>query len=359
MAIKVQRNKINFKGKMISIGIDMHKRSWRITALAEGDIVMSITLARPNYDSFRKILSHFEGNYVRIVYEAGPGGFDLYDRLTADGIECIVTPPSLIPTESGNKVKTDKKDSYKLAKLLANNMLKKVWVLTPKERAQRQLVRTRRQIVNHRSDVMRQIKSLLLFNSIEIPFPHRQQWTGSFITWLHELDLKDEYLNTSLKALVHLFDYLSSEKKRLTHAVIHLAREEKYASRVKLLKSIPGIGALSAMEILVEIQDMGRFETADELAAYLGLTPSQYSSGEHIRMGHITHMGNSRVRTALIESSWILITKDQDMREKYENIKYRRGGKRAIVAAARTLSARIRRMLLDQVPYEIGFQKAA
>jgi len=359
MAIKVQRNKINFKGKMISIGIDMHKRSWRITALAEGDIVMSITLARPNYDSFRKILSHFEGNYVRIVYEAGPGGFDLYDRLTADGIECIVTPPSLIPTESGNKVKTDKKDSYKLAKLLANNMLKKVWVLTPKERAQRQLVRTRRQIVNHRSDVMRQIKSLLLFNSIEIPFPHRQQWTRSFITWLHELDLKDEYLNTSLKALVHLFDYLSSEKKRLTHAVIHLAREEKYASRVKLLKSIPGIGALSAMEILVEIQDMGRFETADELAAYLGLTPSQYSSGEHIRMGHITHMGNSRVRTALIESSWILITKDQDMREKYENIKYRRGGKRAIVAAARTLSARIRRMLLDQVPYEIGFQKAA
>ena len=359
MAIKVQRNKINFKGKMISIGIDMHKRFWHITALAEGDMVMSITLAMPTYDSFKKILTQFEGNYVRIVYEAGPGGFGLYDRLTDDGIECIVTPPSLIPTESGNKVKTDKKDSYKLAKLLASNMLKKVWVLSPEERAQRQLVRTRRQIVNHRSDVMRRIKSLLLFNSIEIPFPGRQQWTGSFIKWLHELDLKDEYLNTSLKALVRLFDYLSSEKRRLTHEVIQLAREEKYASRVKLLKSIPGIGALSAMEILVEIQDMGRFETADELAAYLGLTPSQYSSGEHIRMGHITHMGNSRVRTTLIESSWILINKDQDMREKYENIKYRRGGKRAIVAAARTLSARIRRMLLDQVPYEIGFQKAA
>jgi len=359
MATKVKKNKINFKGKMVNIGIDMHKKFWHITALVEGDIVMTVTLARPNYDSFRKILTQFEGNYVRIVYEAGPGGFDLYDRLTTDGIECIVTPPSLIPTESGNRVKTDKKDSLKLAKLLESNMLKKVWVLSPEERSHRQLVRTRRQIVNHRSDVMRQIKSLLLFNSIEIPFPSNQQWTGPFTRWLHDLDLGDEYLNRSLNALVNLFDYLSTEKKRLTHEVIQLARDKKYASRVKLLKSIPGIGALSAMEILVELQDISRFKTADELAAYLGLTPSQYSSGEHIRMGHITHAGNDRVRTTLIESSWILIGKDREMRWKYENIKHRRGGKKAIVAIARTLSVRIRRMLIDQVPYEIGLLKAA
>lgn len=131
MAIKVQRNKINFKGKMINIGIDMHKRFWHITALVEGDIVMTVTLARPNYDSLKKVLTQFEGNYVRIVYAACAGGFDLYDRLTTDGIECIVTPPSLIPTESGNRVKTNTKDSLKLAKLLESNMLKQVWVLTP------------------------------------------------------------------------------------------------------------------------------------------------------------------------------------------------------------------------------------
>ena len=359
MTSKVKQNKINFNGKMVSIGIDMHKRSWHITALAEGEIVLAITLSRPNYDAFEKVLSQFKGSYVRIVYEAGPGGFDLYDRLTADGIECIVTPPSLIPTQSGSRVKTDKKDSLKLAKLLESNMLKKVWVLSPEERSHRQLVRTRRQIVNHRSDVMRQIKSLLLFHSIEVPFSSRQQWTGPFIRWLHDVDLGDEYLNRSLKALVELFDYLSTEKKRLTHDVIQLAREEKYAQRLRLLKTIPGIGALSAIEILVELQDITRFQTADELAAYLGLTPSQYSSGEHVRMGHITHAGNDRVRTTLVECCWILIGKDTQMRWKYENIKHRRGGKRAIVAIARTLSARIRRILLDQVPYEIGLQRAA
>jgi transposase len=320
MAIKVKRSKINFKGKMVNIGIDMHKKSWRITALVEGDIVMAVTLARPNYDSFKKLLVQFLGNYVRIVYEAGPGGFDLYDRLTDDGVECIVTPPSLIPTASGSKVKTDKKDSYKLARLLESNMLKEVWVLSPEERAHRQLARTahrqlartRRQIANHRSDVMRQIKSLLLFHGIQIPFPGKQQWSGLFIAWLKELDLGDEYLNKSLEALIKLFDYLSIEKKSLTHEVIKLAREEKYASRVKLLKSVPGIGALSAMEILVELQDISRFKTADELAAYLGLTPSQ---------------------------------------------QYRSGGKRAIIAVTRTLSARIRRVLLDQIPYKIDLKK--
>lgn len=124
MAARVKRKKIDFKDKVVNIGIDMHKRSWRITALVEGDIVMAVTLARPKYDSFKKLLAQFEGNAIRVVYEAGPGGFDLYDRLTSDGIDCIVTPPSLIPTESGNRVKTDKKDSYKLAKLLESNMLK-------------------------------------------------------------------------------------------------------------------------------------------------------------------------------------------------------------------------------------------
>ena len=336
MASKVEKNKINFKGKMVNIGIDMHKISWRITALVEGDTVLAMTLARPTYGSFKKVLSRFKGNHVRIVYEAGPGGFDLYDRLTHEGIECIVTPPSLIPTESGNKVKTDKKDSYKLARLLESGMLKSVWVLSPEERAHRQLVRTRRQIANHRSDVMCQIKSLLLFNSIDISFKSSQHWSGAFMNWLLKLDLGHEALNRSLKALVDLFNYLNAEKKRLTKDVLQLAKEDKYAHRVDLLKTIPGIGPLSAIEILVEIQDITRFKTADELAAYLGLTPSQYSSGEHIRMGHITHAGNSRVRTTLVESSWILVGKDPEMRSKYERVKNRRGGKRAIENYQRT-----------------------
>jgi len=192
---------------------------------------------------------------------------------------------------------------------------------------------------------MRQIKSLLLFHSVEIPFP-----SNPFIEWLHGLDLGDEYLNKSINSLVALFDYLSAEKKRFNQEVVELAKEEKYAERVTLLESIPGIGTLSEIEILVEVQDINCFETADELATYLGLTPSQYSSGEHIRMGHIAHAGNDRVRTTLVKSSWLLIGKDLHMRWKQEKIKHRRGEKRSIIAVARTFSARIRRIVLNQVP---------
>ena len=195
--------------------------------------------------------------------------------------------------------------------------------------------------------------------SIDIPFKSAQHWRGPFMNWLLKLDLGYEPLNRSLKALVDLFNYLSAEKKRIIEDILELAKEEKYAKRVELLESIPGIGTLSAMEILVEIQDITHFKTADELAAYLGLTPSQYSSGEHIRMGHITHAGNTRARTTLVESSWLLIGKDPEMKQKYQKIKERRGSKRAIVAVARNLSGRIRRMLLDQVPYKLNFQKAA
>ncbi len=116
---------------------------------------------------------------------------------------------------------------------------------------------------------------------------------------------------------------------------------------------------LSAMEFLVELQDMARFSTADELAAYLGLPPSQPSTGDHVRMGHITHTGNYRVRRALVECSWMLIGKDPGLRCKYEKLKARRGGKRAIVAIARKLSARMRRMLLDGTFYEISKLQAA
>jgi transposase len=121
--------------------------------------------------------------------------------------------------------------------------------------------------------------------------------------------------------------------------------------RVKILRSIPGIGILTAMEILLELQDVSRFRRPEQLAAYVGLTPSQFSSADKIRMGRITGAGKKTVRAALVESCWHLIRKDKAMRKKYEQIKARAGGKRAIVAIARNLLLRIRKMLLDNHRY--------
>jgi transposase len=126
-----------------------------------------------------------------------------------------------------------------------------------------------------------------------------------------------------------------------------------YRDRVEILQSIPGIGVISAMELLLELQDVSRFRRAGQLAAYVGLTPSQYSSADKVLMGRITGIGKNTLRAILVEASWKLITKDPAMREKYDRIKTRSGGKRAIVAIARTLLLRMRRMLLDEQAYTL------
>ena len=123
MAIRVNKTQGSFKAKTIYIGIDMHKLSWHITAMADNEVVMACSLSRPTYIAFKNMLHKFKDSAIRVAYEAGPGGFELYDQLTGDGIECIVVPPSLIPTESGNRVKTDKKDSFKLARLFGCDTL--------------------------------------------------------------------------------------------------------------------------------------------------------------------------------------------------------------------------------------------
>jgi transposase len=138
-----QKAKVLAKGKDVYIGIDVHKEKWHVTARAGGEEGFHGSMPS-EYHCLKKLFDRFKDCKIKVAYEAGPCGFGLYDKLTDDGIETIVVPPSLIPVESGNKVKTDKRDSRKLAKLLESNMLKKVYVLTEEDRANRELVRTRR-----------------------------------------------------------------------------------------------------------------------------------------------------------------------------------------------------------------------
>lgn len=339
-------------GKRVFIGIDVHKESWHVTARTEGEEVFNGRIPA-SYHSLFQLLERFRNCRIKVAYEAGPSGFSLHDKLAEDGIDVVVTPPSLIPVESGNKVKTDKRDSRKLARLLESDMLKRVHVLTEEERMHRELVRTRRQLVGHRADVARQIKSKLLFYGISYPFSSKYGWGRPYIQWLKNVHCP-EHLRISLDALIHLHEHLTGEMKKITRKILEMSLAEKYAGRVELLKGIPGIGVLTAMEILVELQNVARFARAEEIASYIGLTPSEYSTGQYVRQGRITRCGNARVRTALVETSWVLVGKDPLMRTKYLKLKTAKGAKRAIVAIARNLIIRIRVMLLRNEPYRIG-----
>lgn len=350
-----QREKVFASGGKVYIGVDVHKDSWHVTVMTEGEEVFHGRLPS-QYPAFKKLLNRFAGKEIKVAYEAGPCGFWLHDRLTEDDIETIVVPPSLIPMESGNRVKTDKRDSRKLARLLEKDMLKRVYVLNEEERVHRELVRTRRQFIEHRSDVAKQIKSKLLFHGIESPWKGRHRWTRQFIQWLRELTCTHKLLAISLGFLIDLYEHLTEQLKEITKQVFLLSTNEKYAGRIKLLRTIPGIGRLIAIEILVELQDMKRFKSAEKIASYIGLTPSEYSTGQYTRQGRITRCGNTRVRTCLVEGSWILIYRDPVMKYKYEKLKFRKGGKRAIIAIARHLIIRIRSMILNNEPYSVGLQ---
>jgi transposase len=350
---EVQNKKVLIRGREVFIGVDVHKESWHVTARVEEEEVFHGGLPS-QYHALQKLFGYFKDCKIKVAYEAGPCGFWLYDRLIRDGIETIVVPPSLIPIESGNRVKTDKRDSRKLARLLEGNLLKRVYVLSEEDRADREFLRTRRQILEHRSDVARQIKSQLLFYGIRSPFSVKQRWTQQFLRWLKGLTIEREVLKLSFQSLIELYEYLSNQLVAMNKRVIELSRSEKYLDKVRLLRSIPGIGILLAMEILVELPEIERFKRADEIASFIGLTPSEYSTGQYIHQGRITRCGNKRVRTCAVEGSWILITKDPWMRDKYRKLKNLKGAKRAIIAIARMLMVRIRRILLDRVPYRIG-----
>jgi transposase len=345
--MKSSNNQI--KGENLFVGIDLHKHRWHITIrTADVEIFSNSIVGR--WDNLRRILDRYKGCRIHAVYEAGCFGFWLFDRLNNYGVCCIVTPPSLVPQEHGNRVKTDRRDSRKLARLLAKELLKCVCVPSEEERFHRQVIRRRHQLVGDRVRTQNRIKSELYFYGIDLPAV-RGKWSQVYFTNLQRIKFKNNWMQQSFNQLLEQYEFLCAQIAKQTQLLKRLAQLPLYRDRVRILCSIPGIGILTAMEILLELQDVSRFRRAEQLAAYVGLTPSQYSSADKIRMGRITGMGKNTVRSALVESCWHLIRKDKAMRRKYEQIKVRAGGKRAIVAVSRKLILCIRRLLLDNRPY--------
>jgi transposase len=334
------------------VGIDLHKVSWHVT-IRTADVELFSGSVPGRWEVLLILLQRYRGSSIQVVYEAGCFGFWLHDRLIEHGVDCLITPPSLIPQEFGNRVKTDRKDSRKLAHLLAKGLLKRIFVPSKQECYHRQVVRRRRQLIGDRIRVQNRIKSELRFYGIDF-FDTVGKWTKKFVENLGKFRFEDRFMQESFNRLLEQYRFLD-EQIRKQDALIHeLAEKDLYRERVEILKSVPGIGTVAAMELLLELQDVARFRQADQLAAYVGLTPSQYSSADKIRMGRITKAGKHSLRALLVQAAWQLIRKDGAMKEKYERIKVRSGGKRAIVAIARTLLLRVRRIWLDATPYRLA-----
>ena len=180
------------------------------------------------------------------------------------------------------------------------------------------------------------------------------QWSKEFLKELKDISYDHPFFDEAFKQTIEEYEYENQKLKEINKIIMELSKTERFQKLVTLLCTVPGIATLTAMVLILELVEIRRFSSADKLSSYLGLTPSEHSSGEKIRRGHLTGMGNSKLRNILIEASWVAIRKDLALLEKFNRVRRGKSKTRAIVSVAKSMSARIRRVWLTGEPYVLG-----
>lgn len=297
---------------------------------------------------------HFPGANYFCAYEAGFCGFWIQEHLEARGIQTIVVHAADIPTsDKERQFKDDVRDSRKIAASLRNGDLQSIYVPSKEAQKLRCVVRERSSIAKSQRRVKNQIKSHLHFFGITIPddFTNRY-WSNRFVVWLTSIAEKQNDRSLQLKIERHIL--LRKFQLMATRTLREVSKQKEYLNLTNLLMSVPGVGLLTTMLLISEIIDMRRFITVDHLFSYTGFVPKMNSSGEQQKIGEMTKRGNRRIRTAMIESSWMAIKKDPELLLKYETYRTRMGANKAIVRIAKVLLRRIRRVWLMNEPYRIA-----
>lgn len=346
------------EGQDIYVGLEDSKKTWRLCVRNNG-IIVNETSMPADYNVLKNYFHNkFPGCNVIVIYEAGFRGFELYDKLVADGRACVVTPPHTVTEEKCNRMKNDSIDCRRLAKNLEAGDYKRCYVPSRRVREDRQVSRIYEQVKRDIVKVCNRIRRTLEFHGLDESFKSGRWYEKDYIEAKERITLMNLSLSLqfSFNALFDELVQLWELKSRLLKELHTLARDRNYANSVKLLSSAPGIGPLTAIRLVLEWGDVTRFSRKEDFAKFTGLTPSEHSSGETIRKGTITKQGNRSVRGWLIECAWAAIKKDPELLDKFNRVRCRNGNKKkAIVAVARVLAVRLRAVLISQTPYTIGF----
>jgi len=236
------------------------------------------------------------------VYEAGPCGFWIYRRLRAQGLACMVVSPSMTPRRAGDRVKTDRRDALQLARLARAGELAPIYVPDRRDEAIRDLVRAREDAVNMQRQARQRLQALLLRN--EIRYVGKTAWTAAHRRWIAHLKLPDPAQQIAFEEYVAAVEEAGARLERLGGAIATQLEPWRWRPLVEALQALRGISAIHAVRIVAELGDLTRFDSPRKLMGYLGMIPSEDSSGRRRRQGRITKAGNSSARRALIEAAW-------------------------------------------------------
>jgi transposase len=339
-------------------GLDVDKKSISVTFTDHQGLLKSMRMPYSVDHLVNHVRKHYGDKKVAFAYEAGPTGYGLYDGLVAQQYPCLIASPSMIPKAPGQRVKTNRLDSVGLAENLRGGQLKSIHVPTTLYRELRHLTQLRDALVSEVVAMKQRIKSLLLMEGLEFPpAPPGSQWSFLVKAKLRKLPCSS-VVRFKLDQLLDNLEFGEKQVLKVTREIRRFCQNDPELSQcIDYLKSLPGIGWIVASQMLARVGDWRQIKNIRELPAFLGLVPTESSTGERTTRGSITHSGDPRLRSKLIQASWSAIRQDGELLEFFRTVvkKHPRhlGPRVAIVAVAHKLCVRAAVVLMKQRPYEM------
>lgn len=358
--MKEDNNSTSFFEKMLLfIGIDVHKAKWVVTVRTY-DLELKTFSMKPSAEELEKfLLKNYPGADYRIVYECCFSGFWIYDYFAERGYKIIVTPTNRI-YKDGSTIKTDKIDSRKLALQLSRELLREVVVPVKKVREYKYIFRIYDKQKMRQGQILRQIKAFLEQKNHPLKW---QKWNKRLLEQLKCLKFEDKLFDLKFGNLLKEYEYTVEQIKDSEKVIAKIKESttggEELGKRIQIIEKINGIGIISAVRMSVYLFDRkDRFESSERLNHYLGLTPSERSSGDKIVRGRSGMCGNRQLRSIIVQLAWMTVRKDGSLLEKFDRVYKASGSKqKAIIAVARKLMTKVYAAVMKQEDYRINLRE--
>jgi transposase len=343
----------DFKGQVFHVGLDTHKSNWKVTVRTK-DIHLKTLSINPSPEELNKYMNrHYPNGTYKSVYEAGFCGYWIHRKLTEYNFKNIIVNPSDVPsTNKERDRKSDPIDSSKLSRELANGSLKGIYIPDAHHEAMRCLHRLYKQNTRRMTQIKNRIKGFMHFIGIKLPEEFdRVCWSNNFMKFLENIQFSEPHNRIVMDT--HIADLIHARKTRIS-ILRHIRKASKEVPIIQLLKTVPGIGTLTAFTLYSELVDINRFNNFDNLASFVGLVPSTHASDTTVITGGISPRHCQHIRSALIESSWVAIRNDEALLSAFNQLVKHMPKSDAIIRIAKKLLNRIRFVWKNKTPYVNG-----
>jgi transposase len=294
-------------GSVLHIGLDVHNDSIAVSlAPSDSTEVRRYGLIGGQHDDvlrlFKKLAAAHPDTVLKFCYEAGPRGYPLCRFIRHSGAECLIVAPSKVPRQPGDRVKTDRRDADQLARLFRAGELTGIYVPDPQDEAVRDLIRARYQVGQQQHRARQQLKMFLLRQNIR--YAGTKPWTAKHLNFLATVKLPFAEQQFVFQEMVDVVSQAGQRLERCEKQIASAVEGWRWEPVVRALMSLRGVALLTAATLVAELGDLHRFQTAPQLMSYLGLCPSEHTTGTDRQQGGITKLGNGIARKAMIEAAW-------------------------------------------------------